>query len=507
MSAAPLRPSHSKAIALGEVFEAPVVPAAAVEVAVTGITLDSRSVLPGDLYVALPGVRAHGAAFATAAAQSGAVAVLTDDAGREQALQSGLPVVVVEKARAAMATAAAAIHHHPARQLRSFAVTGTNGKTSTVFLLEAALRSAGRHVGTIGTNGFRLDGQELISGRTTVTTPESPDLQALLAVFLERGATDVAMEVSSHGLDLQRTDGIVFDIVGFTNLGRDHLDYHADMEDYFRAKAKLFEPARSGVAVVNIDGHYGQRLADQIAERGQPRLVTTGFAASDYQILESTSSADGNDVILRARGDDLRLTLQMPGDFNAQNAALALAMLIESGLPGEKVMIGLCEAQVPGRMQRVPLGDDAPMVLVDFAHTPQAVASALASLHPSGRLIAVLGCGGDRDRAKRGPMGEAAASAADVVIVTDDNPRTEDPASIRAVVLAGARSVDSGAQVVEQDGRASAIRRALDIAGPGDVVAILGKGHEQGQILADRVIDFDDVTVVQQAWHELWAEV
>lgn len=518
-----LRPSQVAPVPLPELFDTDVeLPSQAPEV--RGITLDSRSVGPGDLYVALSGTRVHGAKFAAAAAAQGAVAVLTDEAGREQALASGLPVVVAQDARDAMADASATLFGHPSRQLLMFGITGTNGKTTTCFLLDAALQAAGVRVGTIGTIGFRLDGAELPSNRTTVTTPESPDLQGLLATMLERGARSVAMEVSSHALALQRVDHTGFDVAGFTNLGRDHLDFHASMEDYFEVKARLFEADHCRVAVISTDDEHGRVLADRIRARqaaGQsaPRLVTTGFGPSDHQILSAEPYGLGMVVHYRGPAVERRFTIDLPGDYNARNAVMALAMATEAELPDgshldvDRVIEGLLRAQVPGRMQllRLPaqaLPDgswrEAPAVYVDFAHTPQAIESAVRAAHPEpgGRTIVVVGAGGDRDQAKRGPMGAAAATGTGLVVVTDDNPRTEDPSTIRAAVTAGAVAAGD-AQVVEVAGRRAAIAHALAQATTGDVVLVLGKGHEKGQTVGEVVHDFDDVEVTLEQWAAL----
>ena len=513
-----LRPVQPGPTRLSQLFSADDVASGAVvlppaEAEVTGITLDSRTVTPGDLYVALSGTKVHGARFAAGAAQLGAAAFLTDPAGGDLAVATGLPVVVAADARDAMADAAATLFGTPTHDLVMFGITGTNGKTTTCFLLEAAL-AGDHHVGTIGTNGFRLDGEALESNRTTVTTPESPDLQALLAVMLERGADVVAMEVSSHALALQRVDHVGFDVAAFTNLGRDHLDFHPTLEDYFEAKAKLFDAAHCRVAVVNTDDEHGRLLAERIrgwhaAGVPAPRLVTTGFGDSDHRILASTPDGVGMRVRCSGPYGEREFTIDLPGEHNVRNAVMALAMVVESpagvvdpGAAADRAIVGLSHAQVPGRMQLVRLEpvEAAPTVYVDFAHTPQAIENAVASARPAdgGRVIVVVGAGGDRDAAKRGPMG-AAAARADLVVVTDDNPRTEDPAPIRAAVAEGARQA-AGAEVLEVAGRRAAIGQALRRASLGDVVLVLGKGHEKGQDIGDVVHDFDDVAVVREEW-------
>lgn len=511
-SPGPLRPTHVVARTLGEVFAGTDVrlPMDAEGVLVSGIQLDSRTVGAGELYVALPGTRTHGASFAAAAAGRGAVAVLTDATGAELAAGADLPVCESSDPRRDMALAASTIFGSPTHELLMLGLTGTNGKTTTAFLLEAGLTAAGMHVGSIGTIGFRLDGVELASSRTTITTPESPDLQALMAVMLDRGATAIAMEVSSHALALQRVDGVGFDVAGFTNLGRDHLDFHPTMEHYFETKATLFEPHRCRVAIVNIDDEHGAILASRIVERGAPRLVTTGFNAdADYRIVEWTTAPGGGSLVkVEAPEGPVDLALDLPGEFNVRNGVTALAMLDAAGVDRASALAGLAHAQVPGRMERVDLGPDAPTVFVDFAHTPQAIESALAAIRAP-RVIAVLGAGGDRDAEKRPEMGAAAVTGADVVIVTDDNPRSEDPAAIRGSVVRGALDAVAGAatgsrasrvEVVEQPGRLQAIERALRLAGPDDTVALLGKGHEHGQEVSGQVLEFDDVDVARARW-------
>lgn len=502
MTATPLslRPDGLVPVPLADLFPgAPLTP-------ISGVTLDSRGVQPGDLYVALPGASTHGGRFAAQAVSQGAAAVFTDAAGADLAAGIGVPVVVSLHPRAEMARVAAQIYGYPGSKASLFGVTGTTGKTSTTFLLAAGLASAGRSVGTIGTLGFRLGGVSLASSRTTVTTPDAPDLQALLAYLIEHGADSVAMEVSSHALALHRTDELVFEVAGFTNLGRDHLDFHSDMEDYFQAKARLFREGRCQSAVVNIDDEHGRRLAAEVSKNPQVRLATTGSQVSaDYRVLASTGLANGGSHLrLATPSGEQEFDLGLLGDFNQRNAATAAAMMEMAGVDLAVALPGLAEAAVPGRMQLVDLGEGAPRAVVDFAHTPESVAAALAAL-PPGRRLVVLGCGGDRDQAKRGPMGAAAARGAQVVVVTDDNPRSEDPGKIRSAVLAGAKQAAgrTGAEVIDGHNRADAISLALSLAGPGDWVAVLGKGHETGQQLADQTIPFDDVTALAQEWAKL----
>ncbi|WP_392508348.1 UDP-N-acetylmuramoyl-L-alanyl-D-glutamate--2,6-diaminopimelate ligase [Naumannella halotolerans] len=481
---------------------------------VTGVVLDSRQVGPGDLYVALPGTNTHGARFAAAARDAGALAVLTDPAGAALIGELDIPVLQVADPRAVMGPLAAVVHGEPAQRLRLVAVTGTNGKTTTAHLIEAGLRAVGDHVGVIGTNGFAVDGRPLDRRRTTVTTPESPDLHALLADMAGQGAVDVVMEVSSIAMAYQRTAGARFEVSAFTNLGRDHLDFHADMEEYFEAKASLFTPEHSRRAVVVIGdgtGEYGQRLADRITAAGELPLLTVGAPEADYHPLEVRTENGRTEILAATPHGELRFSTPLPGRYNVRNALTALACVDSLGLDIGTAARGLASATVPGRMQPVVLSGDAPQVFVDFAHTPQAVEAALTAAGEGGRrVIAVLGCGGDRDREKRGPMGAAAARRAAVVLITDDNPRTEDPAAIRAAALTGAREAvdqlaDEGREVDLRDAgdRRSAIRTALALAAPGDVVAVLGKGHEQGQEIAGEVRPFDDATVIAECWSAL----
>lgn len=495
-SAAPLRPTSHAGLALGELA-----PAASGHV--TGVTLDSRRVRPGDLYVALPGRLTHGARFAADAVARGAVAVFTDAEGAALAAGVGVPVVVVADPRLAMAEVAARVYGRPSAGVPMFGVTGTNGKTSTVHLLDAALTGLGLTVATLGTNGFQVGGQAMAAETSTITTPESPDLQALVARMVEAGAQAIAMEVSSHALDLHRVAAIDFDVAAFTMLGRDHLEHHHTMEAYFAAKASLFTTGSCGTAVVTVDDPWGARLAELVRADGRARLVTlAGRGETDYRIDSVDPLPDGGSRVgVRHPRGHTGFTVSMLGAFNVRNALTALAMAAEAGHDVDAAAAGLATAQVPGRMQRVAVGEGAPHVVVDFAHTPQAIAAALDSLPRTGARIAVVGAGGDRDKGKREAMGAAAAAGADVVIVTDDNPRSEDPAVIRAAVLAGARSV-GGREVVEADDRRAAIALALRTARVGDWVAILGKGHERGQEIDGVVTPFDDVSVVKQTWQE-----
>lgn len=457
---------------------------------VTGVTLASQEVRPGDLYAALPGARRHGAEFIAGAKEAGAVAVLTDERGGEEAARVGLPAIVVPEPRGVLGGVAATVYGDPTARLRVIGVTGTNGKTSTAYLIESGLIAAGRVTGVIGTVATRVGDEVLSSVRTT---PEAPDLQALFAYALERGVTDVVMEVSSHALAQGRVDGTTFAVGGFTMFGVDHLDFHANMDEYFAAKAMLFD-GRCRAEVVNADDPWARRLI-------KPATVTYSTEDDEATWFAADVKGEGFDQTFTVRGPGVELpgAVRLPGRHNVSNALLAIAALTEAGVDPAVAVTGVAACPgVPGRMEKV--GDGDVLGVVDYAHKPDAIVAVLAALREitPGRLIAVIGAGGDRDQGKRVLMGEAAARGADLVIVTDDNPRTEDPASIRAMVIEGVTSTGT-AEYVELGGRAEAIAAAVARAGAGDTVAVLGKGHEQGQETDGRVVPFDDRLVLGAA--------
>lgn len=455
-------------------------------VALTGCTLDSRAVQPGDLYAALPGTRAHGADFAAQAVQLGAAALLTDEAGAGRCAAYDVPVLVTADPRGVLGEVARWVHGDPSADLLVLGVTGTNGKTTTAFLLEAGLRGAGHATGMLGTVLTRIGDDVVPSVRTT---PEAPDLQALLAVMRERGTTAVAMEVSSHALSLGRVDGVVFDVGVFTNLSQDHLDFHASMEEYEAAKASLFTPERARRAVVNVDDPAGRRIA-----RETPLPLWTFGEDADWQAREVDLRPDGSRFRLLGPDVDVHASVQLPGAFNVANTVAALAALAAVGIPVEDAVRGIADLPgVPGRMERVDAGQPF-LAVVDYAHTPDAVASLLEAVRrvTSGKVIGVLGCGGDRDRGKRPAMGRALADGADVAVLTSDNPRGEDPAAILAEMAAGAP------EALREVDRHAAIALAVSLAGPGDAVVVAGKGHETGQEAGGVVTPFDDRTVLRE---------
>jgi UDP-N-acetylmuramoyl-L-alanyl-D-glutamate--2,6-diaminopimelate ligase len=473
-------------------------PGASGDPVATGITLSSRRVLPGDVYVGLAGTRAHGADYAASACAAGAVAVLTDSTGADRCGDLAVPVLVVDDPRALLGRLAARVYGDPARDLRMVAVTGTQGKTTTTRLAESGLQAAGVPAAVVGTVGTRVDGVDL---PTILTTPEAPDLHALFALMRERRVQGCAMEVSSHALVMGRVDGVVFDLAVFTNLGRDHLDFHADLEEYFAAKASLFTPGRARSGLVNVDDPHGRRLVET-ADIPIRTFSTTGRDA-DWTVSDVELSQSGSTFAVHGPdGVGFPAAVPLPGGFNVANALAAVAALHEVGFDGAAVARGVAAAGgVPGRLERVEEGQDF-LAVVDYAHKPDAVTAALGALRPvtAGRLVVVIGAGGERDTGKRPLMGEIAARLADVVVVTDDNPRAEDPAEIRAALLAGARRVPEAdrAELHEVAGRREAIRLAVSLAAPGDTVMVAGKGHETGQEVAGTVYPFDDRQVLRE---------
>ncbi len=509
--------------------------AAATEIA--SLAYDSRRVEPGALFFCVPGEHSDGHDHAAQAVQAGAAALVV-----ERPLEQGVPEVIVESARAAMGPVAARFYGDPTAELQVVGVTGTNGKTTTAFLVRALLEASGRRCGLLGTVTSIVGGEERSAQRTT---PEAIDLQADFRAMLEGGEQACAMEVSSHALALGRADGVRFAAAIFTNLTQDHLDFHGTMEEYFQAKRRLFVPNEPGVSVVNLDDPYGRRLAAEL-----PEAVTFAIEHdAQYRAHDVRVGHDGCRLRLETPSGMRALRLPLPGRFNVSNALGALAAvhaLAETGMLTERGMLAetgmraegecppvsvegeclpasaegrrlpasagdldtLVEAlergvRVPGRMEPVDEGQEY-AVLVDYAHTPDSLENVLSTAREltGGRVICVFGAGGDRDKGKRALMGEIAARGADVVVVTSDNPRSEQPEAIIAQIVDGAaraRPVGAPKIAVEPD-RREAIHRAVEAARPGDVVLIAGKGHEQGQEFAEgRVVPFDDVAVAREA--------
>lgn len=525
------------------------------ETTVEAITLDSRRAEAEYLFAAVPGTRSHGATFAAA---TSAKAVLTDAAGVEilhGELAEGSfdrPIIVVENIRAVLGEISAEIYGHPTKKLTIFGVTGTSGKTTTTYLLETGLLAAGYSTGLIGTTGTRINRKPV---ETQLTTPEAPTLQDLFARMVAENVTHVVMEVSSHALELGRVQGVNFAVGGFTNLSQDHLDFHPTMEEYFAAKSKLFlgeEAARN--AVVCINDEWGERLADSVDEENRPLTVVSttgaiahtgeegGVAQADAMLRERTrellvpgtvvawqqavqatgeqqvaleiNPPENSEIIQAQVPRSFDFELPLPGDFNIANAGLAVGMASAAGIDLDTFIAALTQVAVPGRMQRIDEGQDF-VAVVDYAHKPAAIEAVLDTLRsqldsasvPSregngarrngaGRIGVVVGAGGDRDSSKRGLMGAAAANRADFVVVTDDNPRTEDPAPIRQAVMAGAIEAAEKAgrdvEVREIASRAEAIDEVVNWATSGDAVIVVGKGHEVGQLIGETMHHFDD---------------
>lgn len=466
------------------------------ETQITGLSVDSRRVEPGHLFAALPGAHAHGASFVPMALTMGAKAILTDPEGARtaaDAIAEHRPsVVVVEDPRQALAYAAALFYG--AQPDVMVAVTGTNGKTSVASFTRQIWQLLGVPAINIGTTGVEGDWQ----APSPHTTPEPITLHGMLSEAAHAGVSHGAMEASSHGLAQRRLDGVELTAAAFTNFTQDHLDYHATFEAYFAAKAGLFTRVlpEDGVAVINIDDAKGMELEGLCAERGIDVMRVGRSDASDLRIVGQRFDATGQDLRIDFVGNIYQIRLDLIGGFQAENVMAAAGLVMASGADPEEVFSCLPELTgVRGRMQHAATRDNGAAVFVDYAHTPDAVATAIKALRPHvmGRIIAIVGAGGDRDKTKRPLMGKAAAENADLVIVTDDNPRSEDPASIRAEVLAGAP------EAIEVGDRAEAILRGVDALQPGDALLICGKGHESGQVIGDDIFPFDDVEQASMA--------
>ncbi len=457
---------------------------------VSGLAVDSRDVRQRFLFAALPGVNVHGAEFVSYALRQGAGVILTDAAGAVLAsdalAERAAALIVVEDPRAALSAAAALwFGVQPANMV---AVTGTNGKTSVSSFTRQIWIALGYGAVNLGTTG--------VEGAWTAplghTTPEPITLHRALAGAASHNITHAAMEASSHGLEQRRLDGVMLRAAGFTNLTQDHLDYHGTFDAYFDAKARLFQSVLpdDGIAVINADDAFGARMAHVAEKRGQT-LLTVGTSSDALLRLEGQRfDATGQDIRLRYEGEVYQARLDLIGGFQAENVLVAAALVIACGAEPEQVFRALSELEtVRGRMQHAATRANGASVFVDYAHTPDAVETALKAMRPHvmGRLIVVLGAGGDRDPTKRQLMGRAAQENADLVFITDDNPRSEDPATIRAAVKEGAP------EAIEVADRAEAILRAVDALGPGDTLLIAGKGHETGQIVGDAILPFDDV--------------
>jgi UDP-N-acetylmuramoyl-L-alanyl-D-glutamate--2,6-diaminopimelate ligase len=448
---------------------------------------NSAAVEPGTLFVAVRGVTRDGHEFVDAAVANGAVALIV-----EEPSDVAVPQLVVADARAALGIAAGTVHGHPADRMVVIGVTGTNGKTTVTHMIESIVAASGQVPGLIGTIGARVAGTPVELARTT---PEASDLQRLLAQMSVAGVEVVALEVSSHALALRRVAGVCFEVVAFTNLSQDHLDFHSDMEDYYLAKAALFTKECSHHAVVWTDDPWGVRLAGD----AEIPVTTVGLTGADVTATDVVSRIEGSSFTMVMGSERLEVQLPIPGRFNIANALIAAACVVASGMTPAEAARGLSLLPpVPGRFELLPI--EAPFTLIiDYAHSPDAIDAVITEVRAldPGRITVVVGAGGDRDREKR-PMMGAAAARADRVILTSDNPRSEDPNAIASEVAAG---IAPDCDVVVELDRRRAIHLALRLAQPGDVVLVLGKGHEPGQEFADgRIEPFDDSVVVAEEW-------
>lgn len=462
-------------------------------VEVSGVSLSSSAVQPGDLYVGVPGRRAHGASYASEARDRGAAAVLTDEAGVTLAEGAGLPVIVTPDVRAALGAVAAWTYRTDENPATLFAVTGTNGKTSVVYVLNAVLTQLGVVSGLSSTAERRIGDTAVTS---SLTTPEASELHALLARMREEEVRAVAVEVSAQAISRHRVDGLLFDVAGFTNLSHDHLDDYDAMDDYFLAKLALFQPDRARRAVVTIDSDWGRRVA---AESRIPVATLSTSAGSDADWTVTVTEEALARTSFRLEGPEGRMletSVPLPGAYMAANAALAIVMLVESGFDVEAIAHALerdggIDVFIPGRLERVS-GERGPTVFIDYGHTPDAFLATLASLRKvtDGRIVMVFGADGDRDTTKRTDMGAIAARGSDALVITDFHPRTEDPAAIRAALIEGARNAVPDLELYEIADVHAAFRHALTLAGEGDVLLYAGPGHEDYREVAGQHVPY-----------------
>lgn len=467
--------------------------------AITSLALDTRNIEDGALFFCIPGASRDGHDFAKDAIDEGARALIV-----ERHLDAvDVPQIVVPNTRASMGPISDWFYDRPSARIDVFGLTGTNGKTTTTYLLRAMLAAAGRTTGLMGTTGVVAGGESI---STSFTTPEAPQLHAMLRRMVDAGDDSAAIEVSSHALDQGRVDSVRYAAVGFTNLTRDHLDYHKSFEAYYQAKRQLFvTPGPEGQyfpAVINCDDEWGSRLFDELVHSERNEVPVWGWTLREKPRASVSASfallADGASIKIESPLGDFQLKSQLRGRFNIENVMSAATMALLIGLSPEHVQAGLNTVTgVRGRFEPVDAGQNF-TVIVDYAHTPDSLEQVLDSARAicDRDLIVVFGCGGDRDRSKRPLMGRAVAQSADLAIVTSDNPRSEDPATIIAQIKRGMRGA---AEVVEQVDRRAAIEYAVSKAGPGDVIVVAGKGHEQGQAFADETVPFDDVTVIREA--------
>jgi len=457
---------------------------------ISGLAYDSRRVNSGDLFCCIRGFNTDGHEFAGRAQAAGASAVMVE----ERLPGLSLTQVVVAETRVGMARAASAFYGHPTRKMRLAGVTGTNGKTTTTYMIDSIFRSAGYKTGLIGTIEYRIGDEVFAVERTT---PESLDIQRLFASMVDAGVEAAAIEVSSHAIDLARVEACDFDTLVFTNLSRDHLDYHGTMEEYFKVKRRIFERAsgRDVARVINVDDHFGRRI---IEETGPPHIRFSYKDKVEVYATDIDARADGSTFELHVSGAQTRVALRLPGMFNIQNALAAAGAAYSQGIGIDIIKAGLeALAAVPGRFERIDCGQSF-SVIVDYAHTPDSLEKALLAAREitTGRLITVFGCGGDRDRGKRPLMGRIGTQLSDYAILTSDNPRNEEPGKILEEIAEGVRPLNGNGYHIIED-RRLAIKEAIARAGNGDTVVIAGKGHEGGQEIKGEIMPFDDRDVAR----------
>ncbi|ADH92403.1 UDP-N-acetylmuramoyl-L-alanyl-D-glutamate--2,6-diaminopimelate ligase [Arcanobacterium haemolyticum] len=485
-----IRPVHVTSTRLGELIAS--CPAEYADVAITGATADNRQVEPGDLFFAIPGATAHGARYANSAVASGAVAVITDTDGADF-VTADVPVIILADVARHVGDIAAAVYGFPAQKLTTYAVTGTNGKTTTAFMIDHILNTLGETTGLIGTVAVKIAGQEIPA---QLTTPQPADLQAMLAALVERGGTSLVMEVSSHAIAQGRIESINYSVAGFTNLTQDHLDYHNTLTEYFEAKALLFTEKFSRVGVAITDTPWGEELV----KRGNERVAALASQPDQPAGWRFTGQADGTLTLRGENWGTITTSTNLPGDFNIANAALAIAMVAKAGYSAEAISAALLASngvnpQVPGRMEVVA---EAPRIVVDFAHNEDALTKAIEALRPStqGNLIVITGSAGDRDVTKRPLMAKTVAERADVLVITDDDPHSEDPAHIRADLIAG---IPTDTNWIEIADRREAITAMVTDACAEDTILIAGRGHETIQDMNGTLVNLDDREVAREA--------
>lgn len=515
-----LRPKQVAPVSLASLAEqfgltevAPTAAKTRADIAVTGVSVASKDVSDGDIFIAVPGKIKHGATYSPCAVEHGASAIVTDAAGLEHAQDLGVPVLLVDDPRAVAGPLAGAIYQHPSRDLVTVAVTGTNGKTTTSHFIAAALEAGLGSVGLFGTIELRLGDSRIDSSRTTL---EAPVQHRLMAVARELGVASVVTEASSHGIALHRLAELQFDVAVFTNLQHDHLDFHGTMDEYFAVKASLFAPETSTCGVAVIDDEWGVRLAQKAqipvaTVSTHPNDESPEALAADWRVLSYELGLDGvgSTFALRTPDGSVHTAYSpLPGIVNITNAATAIAAAVAAGVELEAAIAAIRLApMVPGRMERViDRGHGLPLCIVDYAHTPEALEYALGAVRPitPGTLAIVFGSDGDRDQEKRPELGEVAARLADVLFVTDENPRSEEPAAIRSAVLAGVQSIRPDLDRVTEvtTSRADALRQAVAMFGEGDTVIVTGKGHELTQEIAGVFHEYNDGDVYREIARE-----